>query len=307
MTERPLPVARITCHTDAPEAITSAILAGLRGYNDEQIGEVNRETLVVSADEGGVVVGGVKAMLVFGWLYVDQIWVDPRHRRRGLGSALLERIEAEARARGARDVALLTASWQAPAFYARHGYRRQAAFDLDMSGQPGVERGYNYLYVKRLVPDEAVPAWSERTRWDRERSAGGCTICRRGEPLDIVAELDASWVTMPEAAPLRGYGVLVYRHHAVELHELGVDEAAAFMRDARRLSGALQRVTGAAKLNYEIHGNILPHLHMHFFPRYPGDLFVGGRIDPQLQTEPVYAVGEYDRLRKRLRRELRSA
>jgi hypothetical protein len=31
------------------------------------------------------------------------------------------------------------------------------------------------------------------------------------------------------------------------------------------VSKALAAATGAVKLNYEIHGNSLPHLHMHFF------------------------------------------
>ena len=31
----------------------------------------------------------------------------------------------------------------------------------------------------------------------------------------------------------------------------------------------------SVKMNYEVHGNTIPHLHMHFFPRYPGDPFEG--------------------------------
>ena len=29
------------------------------------------------------------------------------------------------------------------------------------------------------------------------------------------------------------------------------------------------------KMNYEIHGNTGPRLHMHLFPRAPGDVYVG--------------------------------
>jgi len=35
------------------------------------------------------------------------------------------------------------------------------------------------------------------------------------------------------------------------------------------------------KMNYEIHGNTLPHLHLHLFPRQPTDPFVGGPVDPR--------------------------
>jgi diadenosine tetraphosphate (Ap4A) HIT family hydrolase len=106
-------------------------------------------------------------------------------------------------------------------------------------------------------------------------------------------KLEASWVTMQEAAPVRGYACLVLQTHAVELHDLPEALAIAFMRDARKVSRALAVVTGAVKLNYEVHGNSLPHLHMHFFPRYRGDRFEGQPINPRLVTQPVYAPGEF--------------
>ena len=85
--------------------------------------------------------------------------------------------------------------------------------------------------------------------------------------------------------------------HAVELHDLPEADAAAFMRDARGVSRALAAATGAVKLNYEIHGNTLPHLHMHFFPRYRGDQFEGRPIDPRHAAQPVYAPGEFAQIR----------
>jgi hypothetical protein len=45
--------------------------------------------------------------------------------------------------------------------------------------------------------------------------------------------------------------------------ELPEATAYAFTRDARRVSNALLAATGVVKLNYEIHGNSLPHRHMH--------------------------------------------
>jgi diadenosine tetraphosphate (Ap4A) HIT family hydrolase len=104
---------------------------------------------------------------------------------------------------------------------------------------------------------------------------------------------------MGEAAPMRGYACLVLRRHAVELHDLTEPEGAAFMRDARRLSAAVAAATGAAKLNYEIHGNTIPHLHLHVYPRYPGDPFEGRPIDPRAVAGPVYAPGEFAAVRTR--------
>jgi diadenosine tetraphosphate (Ap4A) HIT family hydrolase len=136
--------------------------------------------------------------------------------------------------------------------------------------------------------------------WAQHRSAAACVICRRGAPNDVLTELETSWVTVNEDAPMRGYACLVFRRHAVELHDLTEVEGAAFMRDIRRLSAAVQGVTGAIKLNYEVHGNTIPHLHMHFLPRYSGDPFEGGPIDPKAVRQPVYAPGELATLRARL-------
>ena len=76
------------------------------------------------------------------------------------------------------------------------------------------------------------------------------------------------------------------------------------MRDLRRVSRAVAAATGAVKLNYEIHGNTVPHLHVHLFPRYVGDAFEGGPIDPRAAVGPVYAPGEFQALRQRVVEEL---
>ena len=105
---------------------------------------------------------------------------------------------------------------------------------------------------------------------------------------------------------MRGYVCLVSRIHVVELHDLPADGAAAFMRDMQRVSKAVAAVTGAVKLNYEIHGNSLPHLHMHFFPRYRGDAFEGQPIDPKRTKQPVYADGEFVAMRRAIAASLRA-
>lgn len=73
--------------------------------------------------------------------------------------------------------------------------------------------------------------------------------------------------------------------------------AAAFMRDAQKVSMAVASVTRAVKMNYEIHGDSIPHLHMHVFPRHRGDRFEGEPINPRQVVQPVYAPGEVERTR----------
>lgn len=138
-------------------------------------------------------------------------------------------------------------------------------------------------------------------RWVRGEE---CPICRSVAAEAAVAELEVSRLMMSENARVRGYAWLPFRRHVVELHELTEPEGAAFMRDIRRASRAIGAATGAVKLNYEIHGNTVPHLHLHIFPRYVGDPFEGGPINPRAVRGPVYGPGEFEAIRGRVVEEL---
>ena len=99
---------------------------------------------------------------------------------------------------------------------------------------------------------------------------------------------------------MRGYCCLVLKRHAVELYELGADEAYALMSDLQRAGKAIQDITGAVKMNYEIHGNTLPHLHVQLLPRYKGDPFEDGPIDTRLIRESPFGEGEFESFRRTL-------
>lgn len=142
--------------------------------------------------------------------------------------------------------------------------------------------------------------WRDPELWQALVRGDDCPICRVVASEPAVAELDVSRLMMGDDAPVRGYAWLAFRRHVVELHELTDAEGAAFMRDIRRVSRAIATATGAVKLNHEIHGNTIPHLHLHVFPRYAGDRFEGGPIDPRAVHEPVYARGEFADIRRRV-------
>ena len=101
-----------------------AVLRGLAAHNVSKVGPRNTKPLAVSLrDETGEIVGGLIGELKSEWLHVDLLWIDERHRGTGLGEALMERAEQEARQHGAKGVYLGTMSIQAPGFYPRLGYR----------------------------------------------------------------------------------------------------------------------------------------------------------------------------------------
>jgi diadenosine tetraphosphate (Ap4A) HIT family hydrolase len=63
-----------------------------------------------------------------------------------------------------------------------------------------------------------------------------------------------------------GYCVLVAREHATELSQLGPIRT-AFLDEMCRLAAAIETCFRPLKLNYELLGNQVPHLHWHVFPR----------------------------------------
>jgi diadenosine tetraphosphate (Ap4A) HIT family hydrolase len=122
--------------------------------------------------------------------------------------------------------------------------------------------------------------------------------------LGVVVELNVTYLPSSPKSPMRGYGCLVLKRHAVELHDLSAEEGAALMKDLQRVAEVLQTSTGAVKLNYEIHGNTIPHLHVHLIPRDKGDPFEEGPIDPRLIRDSPSKKGEFERFWRLLQAKL---
>lgn len=77
---------------------------------------------IFASDVDGTMTGGATGKVNWNWLHVNLLWVAPACRGQGLGSVLLERLEAEARERGCTEAHVDTFSYQAGPFYERHGY-----------------------------------------------------------------------------------------------------------------------------------------------------------------------------------------
>jgi diadenosine tetraphosphate (Ap4A) HIT family hydrolase len=107
--------------------------------------------------------------------------------------------------------------------------------------------------------------------------------CQWPGPPDIVLikELEHSWLeaSMQAQGCLWGKCHVLCKKHYVELYEIPEQDLLDFMTDVQKASKALKTVSGAVKINYEIHGNSMPHLHVHLFPRYLDDPFPSAPID----------------------------
>ena len=113
-------------------------------------------------------------------------------------------------------------------------------------------------------------------QWTSISGVEGCPICQNGPPArEVLAETKACWVTAAAEATLPGYVCVTSKRHAVEPFHLSPARQVDFWLDVMATAEGLADVTHPVKMNYEIHGNTIPHLHMHLFPRTPGDVYAG--------------------------------
>ncbi|HKA63981.1 MAG TPA: HIT family protein [Methylomirabilota bacterium] len=105
-------------------------------------------------------------------------------------------------------------------------------------------------------------------------TAPGCAMCGKygagGGDLHIV-DLEGSRVFLHDDQFFPGYVLLVLRRHATELYELSAAERLTLIEEVSRVAEALARVFQPVKMNYELLGNQVPHIHWHLVPRLSTD------------------------------------
>jgi diadenosine tetraphosphate (Ap4A) HIT family hydrolase len=77
-----------------------------------------------------------------------------------------------------------------------------------------------------------------------------------------------------------GYTIVVWRgRHVAEPTELTDEEAVGYWREVLRVASAIERHYTPVKLNYQLLGNAVPHLHTHLVPRFADDPSPGRPLD----------------------------
>lgn len=93
-----------------------------------------------------ILIGGINSILYFkvSVLFINQLFVDEKYRGQRLGSALLEKVENEAKAHGSKIAHLDTFDWQAKDFYIKHGYEVFGILD-------DCPEGHKRYYMKKKL------------------------------------------------------------------------------------------------------------------------------------------------------------
>jgi diadenosine tetraphosphate (Ap4A) HIT family hydrolase len=132
-----------------------------------------------------------------------------------------------------------------------------------------------------------------------------CKICVGAWPLKnhFLGDCGLTKAYVFEDQFFAGWTVLVLKEHVSELFELSKDGRGMLMEEVNYVAQTLAQVFDAKKMNYELLGNQVPHIHWHLIPRLKTD------SDP---LKPVWCVPHQpiqlptDQLAERVRR-LRSA
>ncbi len=112
--------------------------------------------------------------------------------------------------------------------------------------------------------------------YERKRGVG-CPICEEGRPDEneggirfFTGELTDAFLNGEGIQ--RGFTQVYFRaRHVVEPTELTPVESAGFWNELLTVGRLLEQIFEPVKLNYQLLGNSVPHLHAHVIPRYADD------------------------------------
>jgi diadenosine tetraphosphate (Ap4A) HIT family hydrolase len=100
-----------------------------------------------------------------------------------------------------------------------------------------------------------------------------CKACQGTWPRrdHFIAELGLTTAYLHDDQFFAGWTILVLKRHATELFHLSRDERARLMEEVSRTAQVLSDTFQARKINYELLGNQLTHIHWHLIPRLGAD------------------------------------
>lgn len=135
-----------------------------------------------------------------------------------------------------------------------------------------------------------------------------CSLCGRVTQTQenqypyLIHEFENSYLYLGEHQFYRGYSVLVTKEHFREMTDLPEVKREAFFKEMMMAHLALEKVFRPKKMNMCSLGNVVDHVHWHFFPRYESDpdfknppwlqmhLFDSAKVSPQERDELIKII-----------------
>ena len=100
-----------------------------------------------------------------------------------------------------------------------------------------------------------------------------CIMCSRWQDeADLrIIELEHCFVQLNRDQYFPGYTFVFTREHVTELFHLDRQIRQGVVEEVNQVAAALAQVYQPAKMNYELLGNMVPHMHWHLVPRFTDD------------------------------------
>jgi diadenosine tetraphosphate (Ap4A) HIT family hydrolase len=125
-----------------------------------------------------------------------------------------------------------------------------------------------------------------------------CFVCERIKLIKekknpyLVKEMETGYVILEDYQFYKGYTIFSCKEHKKELHELNPDFRKKFLEEMSEVAEAVYKTFKPKKINYELLGNTVSHMHWHLIPRYKNDL------NPK---RPIWVVDEKIRCNEKIK------
>ena len=140
--------------------------------------------------------------------------------------------------------------------------------------------------------------------WEARKQGVDCWFCKDqlGQPF-YAGRVSAAH--LERQAISRGHAIVVFRtRHVADFTSLTAAEAAAYWVDVQAAARLIEQAFAPCHMNYQLLGNVVPHLHVHLVPRYLDDPFPG--LPVPFTPKPV-AESEFESQVRRLTELARAA
>ncbi|MEO0939344.1 MAG: N-acetyltransferase [Pseudomonadota bacterium] len=112
----------ITLHSPAPDALKTILHDNLTATGQSLPEEDLPDFLFVITDQNGTLTAGCKGEIAFQTAHIAELWVHESLRGQGIGTKLLARADAHARAQGCTRIQIETRNPAAKRLYEAQGY-----------------------------------------------------------------------------------------------------------------------------------------------------------------------------------------
>lgn len=122
-----------------------------------------------------------------------------------------------------------------------------------------------------------------------------CPMCRKWvDDADLqVVELEHCYVLLNRDQFFPGYSFVFTKEHVTELFHLDLTTRQAVVEEVSRVAEVLNKTFEPTKMNYELLGNMVPHMHWHLVPRFDSDPLWPKPIWAEPHEEVHLSAAEY--------------